>query len=133
VEKHLLAEIAQKAIITNSQNQVLLTKDLNDPLWELPGGRLNVDESPEEGLEREILEEVGLEIKVIAPFLTGLRKNFEGNIRFMVVYLCELINPDQKIHLQENEIGEYKWVGKKDWKDLSIFPEFEQVLEKYLS
>lgn len=133
MENHLIAQIAQKAIITNSENKVLITKDLNDLVWELPGGRLNVGETPEEGLKREILEEIGLEIKVGSPFMTGLRKNFEGYIRFLVVYLCELINPDQEIHLQKDEIGEYKWVGKEDWKNLPLYPEFQPILEKYFS
>ena len=34
--------------------------------WEIPGGHLNVGESPEDALIREVKEETGLEVEIIA-------------------------------------------------------------------
>ncbi len=39
-------------------------------VWELPAGRLDGDESPEEGARRELEEEVGLRARFLEPMLT---------------------------------------------------------------
>lgn len=130
-EEHLVAKITQKAIISNDNNEILFTKDISDQLWELPGGRLNVGETPVEGLVREIFEEVGLRIRVKAPYWTEISKNSKGETRFMVIYLCAQEDNNSEIHLQENEIEAHKWVGKDVWLELPLYPEYKEVLEKY--
>jgi ADP-ribose pyrophosphatase YjhB (NUDIX family) len=129
--EHYISEITQKALIAEG-NRIILTRDINDPLWELPGGRLNVGEKPNEGLEREIFEEIGLKIKVIRPFSTDVATTAKGNTRFMVVYLCELTT-DSEIRHQEDEIAEHKLVNKDSWNNLPIYPEFIPVLTEYFS
>jgi 8-oxo-dGTP diphosphatase len=59
------------AVIRNERGEVLLAR--RPPgrhmggLWEFPGGKLNGDESPVAGLEREITEELGIAIEVGEP------------------------------------------------------------------
>ncbi|MDR3798970.1 MAG: NUDIX hydrolase, partial [Terracidiphilus sp.] len=48
--------------INGSAEVLLLRNDRNE--WELPGGRPEADETPEECLSREILEETGLVVEV---------------------------------------------------------------------
>lgn len=55
------------AIILNDSKQVLFTRRAIDPgkgKIDLPGGFLQYGELPEEGMKREALEEIGVEIKV---------------------------------------------------------------------
>ena len=52
-------------LITNENSEVLILDHFFRPRysWGLPGGFLNRDEKPEDGIRREILEETGVEIE----------------------------------------------------------------------
>ena len=61
--------ITVKAVVLNDKNEVLLLKRPKDEpygadSWDLPGGNLEAEENIQEGLEREIKEETGIEIQV---------------------------------------------------------------------
>jgi mutator protein MutT len=66
-----LFQVNSSAVILNDKNQVLLAKrsmdeDVYPGLWGIPGGKLdNTDACLEDGLRREIREEVGIEISDI--------------------------------------------------------------------
>ncbi len=54
------------AILKNSKGEVLLTKRALEPkkgYWDLPGGFIDKDETLEEGIARELLEELGVVVK----------------------------------------------------------------------
>ncbi len=66
------------AIFDDSGEKVLLIKRRDNGNWEPPGGVLELDETIEDGLRREVREETGAEIEV-GP-LTGVYKNMTGGI-----------------------------------------------------
>lgn len=45
------------------EGEVLLVREQSDGLWTLPGGWADVCESPREGVEREVREETGFEVR----------------------------------------------------------------------
>lgn len=51
------------ALFFNENNQILLVEPSYKPTWEIPGGVVEAHESPRGCCEREILEELGLQIK----------------------------------------------------------------------
>ena len=51
--------VVAKALITNSEDKVLVVKEGQD-FWSLPGGGLEHGESPQDCLKREIQEEIGV-------------------------------------------------------------------------
>jgi len=54
--------------IVVEDNRVLLVKRLNPPfrgVWALPGGFVETNETVEEAVEREVLEETGLKVKPV--------------------------------------------------------------------
>lgn len=61
--------------------------------WELPGGKLEPDESPEECVAREILEELNLRVEVGPPLNAWLYEVLEGVRVFVVTYGCHVESP----------------------------------------
>lgn len=55
------------ALVTNSKKEILLLDHVLRPKdgWGMPGGFMNYGEQPEQTVSREIMEEVGLELKNI--------------------------------------------------------------------
>ena len=72
-------------ILNDDATRVLLVKRRDNGRWEPPGGVLELDETIEGGLRREIHEETGVEAEV-GP-LTGVYKNMTQGI-VALVYRC---------------------------------------------
>lgn len=51
--------VAVKALIRNEEGKLLLVKEKSDK-WDLPGGGLDHGEEPEDGIRRELREELGI-------------------------------------------------------------------------
>lgn len=51
-------------VFTSDRSQVLLIQRRDIPVWVLPGGGIETEESPEEAVCRELLEETGYTVKV---------------------------------------------------------------------
>jgi 8-oxo-dGTP diphosphatase len=70
--------IAFKAVITDGQKRVLLIREARaykegtiQGRWHVPGGRLGLGEPWQDGLKREVKEEVGLDIAIGWPLSIG--------------------------------------------------------------
>ncbi len=65
-----LYRVALRALIRNEKGDILIVKEKSHDWWDLPGGGLDYGESIENGLKRELEEEIGLsgdfKYKVIA-------------------------------------------------------------------
>ncbi len=62
------------AVIINQNKEILIAKRSKEQhqgnKWEFPGGKVEADETSEEALHREILEELGIEIQSSAELLS---------------------------------------------------------------
>lgn len=77
------------AIFDDSGENVLLIKRRDNGNWEPPGGVLELDETIEDGLRREVREETGAEIE--GGPLTGVYKNMARGI-VALVFRCDLVS-----------------------------------------
>jgi 8-oxo-dGTP diphosphatase len=77
-------------------DRVVLVKRANEPLigeWSLPGGAVDVGETLEEAIRREVREETGLDVEVgpIVDVLDRIRYDPDGRVKFhyvLVDFLC---------------------------------------------
>jgi 8-oxo-dGTP pyrophosphatase MutT (NUDIX family) len=80
--------ISVKGVVVHNGMVVLLKNERDE--WELPGGRLELDEDPERCVVREVAEEIGWRVQA-GPILDAwLYHIFEGREVFIVTYGCHL-------------------------------------------
>lgn len=126
-----ITERARAIII--EQDKILLINRIkgNDSYWVIPGGAVESDESHEQAVNRECLEELGVKIKVQKLFLQRLgdKQEIEGQQEFF--YLCNIVDgqigtgqgPEFQAGTQYK--GEYriKWIDLKDLPEINLKPE----------
>lgn len=74
--------VSVAAVITDPQDRVLVIQRRDNGAWQIPGGILELHETLEDGVRREVEEETGVIIEPTA--LTGIYKNVDrGTIAFV--------------------------------------------------
>jgi len=121
-EKHFVAQIAQKALIEQDGNIVLVKYPEGDMrgCWDLPGGRLHEGETAHEGVLREVKEEIGTDIVTKEILATGVKIVNESFKLYWVIYRAELVDPTQLLTPEEGEIERVEWRDKKDFFTLPL-------------
>lgn len=117
------------AVIEDDAGRVLLVKHIParggfwQGKWICPGGALEVGETIEEGIKREVMEETGLEIDLVKPLLpfdTVVREN--GVVSLHVIYIDYLARTGGSNIRVGDDVGEAVWVKKEDiprmWEEL---------------
>lgn len=90
-------------------NKILITKRAIEPLkgrWDLPGGFLELNETLEKGLKREIREELGVEIK-IGDFIGSFVDRYAGMEWIINLYYFAKISKGKL--KPDDDVAEIKW------------------------
>jgi len=113
-ERHLKTNIAQYALIIRDKKMLILWPDGDwEPLWGLPGGRLNEDDdSYITSLVREVNEEIGQGVNIIEPFYVDMYDVNGKAHRYAIFFLCDL---EEKSEIKlSNEHKGYEWLGYEE-------------------
>ena len=93
--------------------------------WEFPGGKMEVGETPEEALVREIHEELSTDISV-NEFLCTVEYDYPRFHLTMHCYLCSLMT--DSLHLNEHEAA--KWLTKDELNSVKWLPADEKLISQ---
>ena len=96
---------------------VLLIKRKKEPykdFWALPGGFLEIEETPVEGARRELIEETNLEINVLKEVGTFGELDRDPRGRTITIVFYTFINDHQNLAKAKSDAAEVKWFSVKE-------------------
>jgi len=110
--------------LKNSKGEVLLakralTKKHSPGKWgPAVAGTLAENETYEKNIEKEALEEIGIQIK---NYKKGPKEKVEGKHKsFTQWFITYLDIPLKKFKIQKEEVAELKWISKEELKELLL-------------
>ena len=116
------------AIIYNSEGRIFATQrgygDYKD-WWEFPGGKMEVGETPEEALKREIWEELETRI-VVERLVETVEWDYPQFHLTMHCYLCHV----ESGHLELKEHEAAKWLNKEELESVNWLPADRDLVRK---
>lgn len=120
--------------IENKTNQFLMLyrckkqNDLNEGKWLGIGGHIEIGESPEEAVYREVFEETGLTLKSFTKraIITFINNDYEELIHLYT-------SNDYEGNLIECNEGELHWINKNDIFNLSLWEGDKLFLTKLIN
>ncbi|MCI5536139.1 MAG: 8-oxo-dGTP diphosphatase MutT [Clostridiales bacterium] len=93
--------------------------------WEFPGGKIELGESSEEALVREIREELDVDIKV-GRLLETVEYDYPRFHLTMHCFICELLS--EEIILKEHE--DAKWLAEEELDSVDWLPADVSLIDK---
>lgn len=117
------------------RDSILLVERGRSPLkgyWSLPGGALELGEHLAQAIEREVLEETGLEVrpKSVFEIFERIMRDKEGKPEYhyvLVDYLCEVKGGE--LH-PSSDASRAEWVRRKDLAGLRLTDGTLAVIER---
>ena len=120
-------------------DKVLLLKRTEDKkflpgFFDLPGGKVEPGEDPNDTIVREVKEETNFDVKIVRPYNVWHSTNevngvLEHNIE--IDFVLDMVN-DCEIKLSEDEHSEFRWVSK-DEIPKKISEQLRATVEKFFS
>lgn len=116
-------------------NRVLLVQRANEPLkgeWSLPGGAVEIGETLQVAVVREVREETGLDVEVgpIVDVLDRLRFDPDGRPRFHYVLVDFICRPKGGTLACGSDASDVAWASRLELPDYNVAESTVTVIEK---
>jgi 8-oxo-dGTP diphosphatase len=117
--------VSVAGVVTDQDGRVLIVQRRDNAHWEPPGGVLELTETPEEGVIREVLEETGVQIRV--NNLSGVYKNMRRGV-IALVFRCEAIGGNPRPTIESLTV---EWVQPEEVQNRMAPAYAIRVLDAY--
>ncbi len=117
-------KIAVSAYIVNNNKILLLKRSDNEAFlpgkWEVPGGGIDVGESIEQGVMREVKEEAGIDVTVKDLFGYFEFVDGKGVQTVNLNFLCVMDDGYGDVDVALGEMQEAQWVESEDFDEVDF-------------
>jgi ADP-ribose pyrophosphatase YjhB (NUDIX family) len=134
---YLSPKPAACGVVVDAHGRALLGRRARAPragLWDVLGGFLEPGESPEQGLERELCEEIGVHCSV-GHYLGGFVDTYaevgeDGDATLNLAYECRLGEGEPRA---ADDVSELAWFGPSELPDAGdfAFPSSVAILDAW--
>lgn len=110
-----MAQIAGAGAIVFDAGRLLLVQRGREPamgLWSIPGGHVDVGESPAQAAVRETFEETGLHVRVVRHVGMVIRPASDVDEFVIDDFLCELLEPGEPVAADDALAARFVGVGE---------------------
>ena len=134
---YINASAAVAGVIANPQGDILLTRRRYEPskgMLDLPGGFVNIDETAEDAVRREIFEELNLKVDAMQYIGSSTNRYLYGGIVYFTLdmgFKCSV--SDFSEMKADDDIDGYIFTPpeKVDLQQI-CFPSIRNIMQKYL-
>lgn len=109
-----------RAAVFDDDQRILMVRETADGKWTLPGGWIDVGDSPAHATEREVLEETGFEVRAVklaAMFDKRHHPHPPGaHHAYLVFFMCEMMGGEATTSVETSELA---WVREGELPELS--------------
>jgi 8-oxo-dGTP diphosphatase len=117
------------AAIMRRQDRVLITQRPADKphggLWELPGGKLDGGESPRQALQRELREELDIEVAV-GDIFEVIYHRYDWGAVLILVFECQHLSGT----LRHLEVTDHRWIRPEESDNYQLLPADQPIFDK---
>ena len=127
-----MIKVLTKTFVFKDNKVLLIKRDENSNfgggLWDIPGGKLEIGETPKESLIREVFEETSLDIEISKLFDINSRMGEKKEKQYItIIFLSNYLKGEVKLN---SESSDFKWVDLKDLENYKTIYYVKEAIDQ---